>query len=120
MAKELWQHDDAVDGGCQPQQVAHRLGLRSQARRRRREVERRAYARRGDRHGAREHLGDAEVAQFANSVLSDENVLGLDISMQDVLIVHRHDCHDNMGEGAQNLGSSELGLRLNATLDELI
>ena len=67
-----------------------------------------------------QHSGDAEVAQFANSVLSDENVLGLDISMQDVFVVHRHDCHDNMCEGAQNLIGTELGLRLYTTLDELI
>ena len=57
-----------------------------------------------------ELAGDAEVAQFADSILGDKNVLSLDVPVQYILIVHRHDSHDYMGERAQDLVCRKLSL----------
>jgi len=40
--------------------------------------------------------------------------------MQDVLVVHCHDSHDDMGECAQNLIGGKLRSRLDAPLDLLV
>ena len=49
-----------------------------------------------------------KVAQFANSILSDKNVLRPDHPVHYILIVHRHDSHDQMGERAQDLVFGEV------------
>ena len=67
-----------------------------------------------------ELAGDAEVAQFADSILRDKNVLSLDVPVQYILIVHRHDSHDYVGERAQDLVRGELCLGLNSSLDQLV
>ena len=63
---------------------------------------------------------DTEITKFANSIFCNEDVLSLNISMQNVFIVHRHDCHHDMGKGAENLIGRKTGTRLNAPLDKLI
>ena len=64
-----------------------------------------------------ELAGDAKVAQFADSILRDENVLSLDVPVQYILIVHCHDGHDYMGERAQDLVCGEHCFGLNSSLD---
>ena len=46
---------------------------------------------------------DTKVAKLANTILSDENVLSLDVSVEDIFVVHHHDSHDDVGESAQDL-----------------
>ena len=63
--------------------------------------------------------GYAKIAQFANSILSDKNVSSRYVPVHYILIVHRHDSHDYVGESAQDLVFVELYFGLNSLLDQL-
>jgi hypothetical protein len=47
-----------------------------------------------------DRAGEAEIAQFDNTVLVDENVVGLDVAVENVARV-------NVGEGLENLVHDE-------------
>jgi len=50
-----------------------------------------------------ESARDSKVTQLANTIFSNENILRLYISMQNIFVMHGHDGHDNVSKGAQNL-----------------
>ena len=64
------------------------------------------------RHGLRIRIvqssRDTEVTKFADSILRDKYILRLDVAMQNVLVVHGHDSHDDVSQRAQDLVCPEL------------
>ena len=52
--------------------------------------------------------GNAEVAQLADAIFSNKDVLRFYVAVEDIFIVHRHDCHDNVGKCPQDLVGREL------------
>ena len=51
---------------------------------------------------------DAKVTKFADGLLSDEDVLGFDVTMQDVFVVHHHHSKNQMCKNTKDLLLSEL------------
>ena len=51
---------------------------------------------------------NAKVAQLANAIFSNKDVLRFYVTVEDIFIVHRHDCHDDVGKCPQDLIGREL------------